>query len=194
LALSLLAGLLILAGPQRGWADDDHDHHAGDFVFDVVDGQLVIEGDLSELSNRLLMPNPGYPLFPDAPKFIGDLGFDVHDPDLFQSILLEQLSISDGLTGIHENTGTPAFGPSPDYPGMYLLEGDFHQHFEFGANEPGVYDFLFKATATLNDGSILTMDRIAVRFTAVPEPGCIAFLAAGSLLGLGFVARRRFSR
>jgi hypothetical protein len=163
----------------------------------------------------------GFDMFPgiDLPDPYDTDGQPGYDYPLSQ-VKIEQVSISPGLFAIYDYDPTiPVFGidgdridpntnapvdyrnewflsDTPLSPGTLPADGVplyFHQHFQFYADTPGVYQFQFRLTDALlvnGGGSLPNSGIYTINYVAgVPEPGSVALLIGAGIGGL--MLRRR---
>jgi hypothetical protein len=181
----LMAGLLAIslspAMAQHGGG------HAMDLIIGVIDRQIAVmteEGDTEgeEFDELFMRPMIFDPL---TGKFINDTGFEVKE-GLFDSLRITQIAISPGLSAYSE-TGVLTFGEGGT--GFWDMQSGSHDHFDFETLNMGKYRFTFRLTGSLNGQDYLPAE-YTIHYSAVPEPGALAFLAGGAGVVAALLRRR----
>lgn len=172
-------------------AQAQHGHgHAMDLIIGVLDGQIVVMTEEGETEGEEFEELFLRPLTFDSltGKFINDTGFEVKE-GLFDTLRITQLAVSPGLSGYSE-TGVLTFGEGG--AGFWDMSDGSHDHFDFEAMSMGNYRFTFRLTGSLSGRDYLPAE-YTIHYSAVPEPGTIAFLV-GSAGMLALILRRRAHR
>ncbi|MGQ9880832.1 MAG: PEP-CTERM sorting domain-containing protein [Armatimonadota bacterium] len=192
--LTKLLAVVLLALHVTVWAQHGHE---GDIALGHMDGELAV------LSPDELTVEPYWlTVHMDATGlgfFVTDVGIDFAEEDeapLLKQVTIEQLYVSEGLSGVVEGDSEPVFGR--DTVGKLTLIYDpndpesVHRHVVFATSLSHPLLFQFRLVDGLDaTGSPLVDSRVyTLRFAPVPEPASVAVLITGVSLLAAYRRRR----
>lgn len=218
LALLGMGSVLLSAAPV--WAQEEeeaadllvnYDFSSGITVIPKTPGFNIFNRQFDQLGS-LLVNDTGFDVFPSIDNDPPYQGRNI------SRATIEQVSITPGLSGIYQYDGvTPVFGATSATnfrwtladtlagatPGALPSEADdpyyLHQHFNFTANAPGTYQFVFRVTnVVLTNGTQVagTSPNYTITYSvaAAPEPTAgILLTVTGGVAMVGMVMRRRWA-